>query len=152
MNGPEDYNLMDNALLLALLAHGGARDRGRASFILHPLRIMARMDTEDLKAVALLHDVIEDSSLTAEDLLDHGIPKHIVDAVVCLTRVEGENYDDYIDMKVMSNQLSIIVKMADIEDNINILRLETITKADYERVTKYHRNWLKLKKVREDCA
>jgi (p)ppGpp synthase/HD superfamily hydrolase len=68
-------------------------DKSGKSYILHPLRIMARMTTDEERSVALLHYVIEDSEFTAESLLDAGIPSDVVEAVQCLTKVDGEDYE-----------------------------------------------------------
>jgi (p)ppGpp synthase/HD superfamily hydrolase len=133
-------DIIEKSLEIALKAYSGQKDKAGQTYILHPLRLMAKMDTDEERAVALLHDVIEDSDHTAEDLLAQGIPSNIVDAVQCLSKIKGENYELFI-KRVKTNSLATKVKMADIEDNINILRLETITEKDLLRVAKYHRAW-----------
>ena len=98
------------------------------------------METEEEMSVALLHDVIEDSDITAEDLLNNGIPSNIVDAVQCLTKNQGESYDGFIE-RVLENSLAAKIKKSDIEDNINILRLTTVNDKDLARIAKYHKAW-----------
>ena len=137
-------NIIERSLEIALKAYAGQTDKAGKTYILHPLRLMAQMETEEEMCVALLHDVIEDSEFTAEDLLDEGIPAHIVNAVQYLTKNKGENYDDFID-RVLENKCAAKIKLADIEDNINILRLNTVTEKDLERIAKYHRAWHKIK-------
>jgi len=136
-------NLIEKSLEIALKAYAGQTDKAGKTYILHPLRIMAKMETEAEMAVALLHDVIEDSTYTSMDLLKEGVPPEVVDAVQVLTKVDGESYDQFI-ARVMLNSLAMKVKIADIEDNINILRLEQVDKKDLERVAKYHKAWTTL--------
>lgn len=135
--------LIEKSLKISMQAHAGQADKAGNPYILHPLRLMAKMDTEEEMAVALLHDTIEDSPLTAESLLDAGLPSTIVDAVECLTKVYGENYDQFI-QRVLKNNLAIKVKKADIEDNLNVLRLDTLSDDDLERVRKYFSAWKRL--------
>ena len=136
-------DLIEKSLEIALKAYSGQKDKAGRTYILHPLRIMSRMDTEEEMAVALLHDVIEDSDFTAEDLLSEGIPSGVVDAVRLLTKLHGESYDEFVD-RVVVNPLARKIKIADIEDNINVLRLESVGDKDFQRVAKYHRAWRRL--------
>jgi len=136
-------NIIEKSLEIALKAYLGQKDKAGQPYILHPLRIMAKMETEDEMSVAILHDVIEDSDYTANDLLHEGIPSNVVEAVQLLSKVEGENYDQFVD-RVLTNNLASKVKKADIEDNINILRLDSVSDIDLKRVAKYHKAWKKL--------
>jgi len=136
-------NLIDKSLAIALQAHTGQIDKAANPYILHPLRLMAKMDTDEEMSVALLHDTIEDSPFTAKTLLDAGIPSNIVDAVQSLTKVYGEDYEQFIE-RVLKNELAVKVKKADIEDNLNVLRLNSLNDADLERVKKYHEAWKRL--------
>ena len=137
-------NIIEKSLEIALKAYAGQTDKAGETYILHPLRLMARMETEEEKSVALLHDVIEDSDYTAEDLINNGIPTNVVDAVLSLTKQNGENYEKFIE-RVLKNKLASKIKIVDIEDNINILRLNTINNKDLERIAKYHKAWQTLK-------
>lgn len=136
--------LIEKSLQIALQAHTGQTDKAGQAYVLHPLRIMAKMHTEEEMSVALLHDVIEDSDISAASLLDSGIPIAIVDAVECLTKLDGENYAQFI-QRVLTNRLAVKIKMADIEDNIQVLRMDSLSDADLERVKKYHTAWKTLK-------
>ena len=137
-------NIIEKSLEIALKAYAGQTDKAGETYILHPLRLMARMETEEEKSVALLHDVIEDSDYTAEDLINNGIPTNVVDAVLSLTKQNGENYEKFIE-RVLKNKLASKIKIVDIEDNINILRLNSINNKDLERIAKYHKAWQTLK-------
>lgn len=136
--------LIEKSLEIALQAHSGQTDKSGRPYILHPLRIMHKMDTDEEMAVALLHDTIEDSALTARSLQEAGIPSNIVDAVVSLTKSYGEDYDQFI-QRVLKNKLAVKVKKADIEDNLDVLRLNTLSDDDLERVRKYHEAWKRLR-------
>ncbi len=136
-------DLIEKSLSIALKAYAGQKDKAGKTYILHPIRIMAKMETIEEMAVALLHDVIEDSEVTVKDLLKKGIPAKVVKAVQTLTKIEGENYDQFID-RVLKNKLAAKVKKADIEDNINVLRLKSVSSKDLERIAKYHKAWKRL--------
>lgn len=136
-------SLIEKALAIALQAYEGKTDKAGQPYILHPLRLMAKMRDETSMAIALLHDVIEDSPTTADDLRVYGIPEEVVWPVECLTRGEGESYEDFIE-RVRPHPLARLVKQVDIEDNLNVLRLAALTEADLRRVEKYHRAWQRL--------
>jgi len=136
-------NLIEISLRIAIKAHSNQKDKAGEEYILHPLRIMAKMDTTEEKCVALLHDVIEDSNYTEEDLLLKGIPKKVVNAVVHLSRKPDESYSIFIN-RVLTNTLASKVKRADLEDNLNTLRLKTLSKDDLNRIKKYHSAWKKI--------
>ena len=133
-------DLIEQSLQIALEAYRGQTDKAGETYILHPLRLMAQMDTKEEMAVALLHDVIEDSKYTAEMLVDEGIPEEVVEAVEYLTKKEGESYEEFTN-RVVDNKLAAKIKKADIEDNMNILRLESLSEKDLQRVAKYHKAW-----------
>lgn len=82
--------LLDTALTIATKAHEGQTDKAGAPYIFHPIRVANRCLTDEEKIVALLHDVIEDSETSASDLLAKGFPRTIVDAVLSVTRNEGQ--------------------------------------------------------------
>lgn len=136
-------DIIEKSLTIALNAYSGQRDKAGKTYILHPLRIMSKMHSEYEMSVALLHDVIEDSDYSAEDLLAEGIPLEVVEAVQLLTKVDGDSYDQFIN-RITGNVLAVKVKLADIEDNINVLRLDSVEKQDLERVAKYHKAWKSL--------
>ena len=98
---------------------------------------MERCETEEQKIVGVLHDVIEDSDWTIEMLEEEGYTPDIIDALKCLTKTsEDENYDDFI-ARVMTNPLAVKVKLYDLEDNLDVSRLDSLTDADIARCKKY---------------
>lgn len=131
------------ALTLALKAHAGQLDKGGAVYILHPLRVMTKMSNDTERAVALLHDVLEDSAYTAEDLLESGISAEVVEAVIALSKGEDANgvtmtYEVYLE-QVKANALARTVKLADLEDNMDLSRLNQVTDKDLKRRDKYQK-------------
>ncbi len=132
-------SIVDRALQVALDIHQGKTDRGYKPYILHPLRVAAKMSTEVEIATALLHDVIEEASpprYVNFNLESFGFPFEIYNAVLLLT-IKDLPYNVYIE-KISKNKLATKVKIADIEDNINTLRLPKISDSDVERLKKYH--------------
>jgi (p)ppGpp synthase/HD superfamily hydrolase len=136
--------LIETSLQIALRAYGGKTDKAGREYILHPLRLMAKMETDLERSAALLHDVIEDSEIAAEDLLAEGIPAEVVEAVQYLTKREGEDYMEFV-ARAKQNKLAAKVKIADIEDNIDVLRLTSLDEYDLARIKKYHSAWRFLK-------
>lgn len=144
MNKGMGMALIETALGLALRAYSGKKDKAGKEYILHPLRVMSKMTAEKEMAAALLHDVIEDSDISAAELVDAGIPEDVVHAVLLLTRDDSESYESFI-WRLALNPLAAKVKLADIEDNINLLRLDTVTPHDLSRASKYHAAWRTIK-------
>lgn len=136
-------HLIELALERALKAYAGKRDKAGMPYILHPLRLMAKMSDLEAQVVALLHDVIEDSDATPDDLRKDGFPEKVVEAVIALTRLPDETYNDFIE-RLRPNDLARRIKLADIEDNLNVLRLPSLGSTDLRRVEKYHRAWRRL--------
>ena len=128
--------LLETAIRIAVEAHAGQKDKNGQPYILHPLRVMARVMTEDQKIVAILHDVIEDTPWTPDQLKDRGFPPHILQALDCVTKRKGEAYEDFV-TRSASNPIASRVKLADLEDNMDVRRLPQITPKDQERLAKY---------------
>ena len=128
--------MLELALSIATEAHRGQFDKAGIDYIEHPIFVASQVDSEKEKAVALLHDVIEDSSVTAEELLNAGLPETVVTAVQILSKKKGQDYQTYL-KTVKSNPLARAVKLADLKHNSDLLRLETITGKDLERLEKY---------------
>lgn len=137
---------VEKAIQIAAAFHEGQKRWNGSPYILHPLRVMARMTTDDERIVAVLHDTLEDTELTVGALLGQGCPKHLVEAIEALTKPSGayvtnlekdSAYLEYL-VKVRANPLSRVVKIADIEDNLNLSDLGTpIREKDLRRVGKY---------------
>jgi (p)ppGpp synthase/HD superfamily hydrolase len=134
---------LERAILIAAQAHLGQRDKGGAPYILHPLRMMMRMESEAAMIAAALHDVVEDSAWTLEQLRDEGFSEEVLQAVDCLTRRDGETYDEFV-ARAGANAIARRVKIADLEDNMNVKRLGEMTPKDLARIEEYHRAWRAL--------
>ena len=125
-------SLLERAILLAVQAHRGQVDRSGAPYILHPLRVMFRVETENERIAAVLHDVVEDTDWTLDGLRAEGFPEEIVQAVDCLTRREGESYDDRV-ARAAAHPIARRVKLADLEDNMDARRLTRWSEEDAAR-------------------
>jgi (p)ppGpp synthase/HD superfamily hydrolase len=134
--------LLDNALALAVKIHTGQTDKADRPYILHPLTLMMQMDSDDERITAVLHDTIEDSGLTLEQLQQQlNLPDHIAEALDLLTHDKASlTYDKYIE-RLRPNPLARKVKLADLRHNMDPLRLEQFGKKEQERMAQYHRAW-----------
>ncbi len=132
---------LEKAIAIAIDAHAGQTDKAGAPYVLHPLRIMLRMETDDEMMAAVLHDVVEDADdWTLDRLLVEGIPSDVVEAVKFLTkRPEEENdYPAFI-ARASRNPIARRVKLADLEDNMDLGRIAHPVEKDFVRVEKYRR-------------
>lgn len=123
------------ALQIAKKAHSKQVDKAGKDYILHPMKVASYMDTDTEKAVAYLHDVLEDTDVT-EDELRKMFPNEIVDGVITLTHRKDESYFEYIS-RVSTSKLAKKVKIADLLHNLDITRIKEPTKQDYLRLEKY---------------
>lgn len=137
---------LEDAISIAAAAHRGQRDKAGAAYLLHPLRLMLRMDSEAAMMAAVLHDVVEDSDWTLDRLRERGFAEEVVEAVACLTHRDGESYEEFVE-RVKPNALARRVKIADLEDNMNVLRIGRLGEKDLQRLEKYHRAWRVLKEA-----
>ena len=132
--------MINTALTIAIKAHKNQKDLGGDYYIFHPLRVMAAVKTPNEKVAAILHDVLEDSNF---NITGYGFNQCILDAVSCLTKMKNEKYSDYI-MRLSYNDIARNVKIADLEDNMDITRLNKLTEIDYKRLSKYQIAWANL--------
>jgi (p)ppGpp synthase/HD superfamily hydrolase len=130
------------ALQIATEAHKGQTDKLGNDYITHPVRVASKFDHDpDLKTVALLHDILEDTDIT-EDQLRKQFPAQVVDAVVVITKRKGQAYEDYL-AKVKANKMALAVKLADIADNMS--RLDQLTDlSTRERLTQKYLSAMKV--------
>jgi (p)ppGpp synthase/HD superfamily hydrolase len=135
---------LERAIAIAAEAHTGQKSKEGGPYILHPLRLMMRVDGLDAKTAAVLHDVVEDTPWTLEQLRGEGFSEAVLAAVDSLTHREGEEYFEYV-ARAGANPLARQVKLADLEDNMNVMRLAQVRDKDLERIRKYHQAWLSLK-------
>lgn len=139
---------LEKAILLATQAHAKIRQKDKAGkpYILHPLRIMVRMRTEAEMMAAVLHDVVEDTGWTLDALRKEGFPEEVVEAVDCLTQRKGEAYKDFIE-RLKPNLIARRVKLADLEDNMDVKRITRLSDRDTQRINKYLRFWKVLSEI-----
>ena len=132
--------LYRRAVQIATDAHMGQVDKGGNPYIGHPLAVADKVEGMVLKTVAVLHDVLEDSSFTADDLLAEGFPREVVEAVIVLThnKTDPMSYEDYI-RRVRKNPIACAVKIADITHNLDLSRIPHPTAGDHRRCEKYRR-------------
>ncbi len=129
---------LEDAIVLAATAHRGQTDKAGQPYVLHPLRMMVRMANEAEQLTALLHDVVEDTPVTLEDLRQAGYPEEVVRAVDALTRRDGEEYEAFVE-RAGSDPLARRVKIADLEDNLQLTRIADPQQKDHERIERYRR-------------
>lgn len=140
------YNeFYDCALKIAIRAHEGQKDKSGREYIMHPIRVAERCKDPRAKIVALLHDTIEDTDITTDFLRSQSFPEDIINGVLSVTRKEGETYDNFV-RRASENCIGREVKVADLEDNMDIRRLREITDDDVVRLRKYLRAWQYLMK------
>jgi len=127
--------MLQKALNIASDAHRGQLDKGGKPYIFHPLYVASHVDGINEKIVALLHDVVEDTDVTLDDLRNEGFSEEIICAINVLTKTD-DDYDNYL-KKVKSNEMARKVKIEDI--NMDGTRLKSITEKDRRRIEKYKR-------------
>ena len=134
---------LEDAIVLASQAHAGQVDKTGQPYILHPLRVMLRLGDPAARIVAMLHDVVEDTDITLDDLRRGGYPAEVVEAVDLVTRREGESYEAFIE-RLAPHPIARLVKLADLEDNMDTSRLPGITEKTRERLEHYRRAYERL--------
>jgi (p)ppGpp synthase/HD superfamily hydrolase len=141
---------LEKAIAIALQAHEGVLDKSGKPYILHPLRLMMQMDSEEARITAVLHDVVEDSAISLTDLAASGFSSEIIDALALLTHdKEATPYEDYI-QGIKSNPLARQVKLADLEHNMDTRRLQApLSERDLDRLQRYRLAWDVLADPRE---
>ena len=134
---------LENAIHLANQYHRGQKDKAGKPYILHPLWVMDRVNSIEAKIVAVLHDTLEDTSLTKDDLIAHEFNEDIVNAIELLTKSKNQSYESYIE-NISKNKLATEVKMADLLHNMDLTRLKNITFKDLTRSQKYMKAYSQL--------
>ncbi|MBQ4257206.1 MAG: bifunctional (p)ppGpp synthetase/guanosine-3',5'-bis(diphosphate) 3'-pyrophosphohydrolase [Oscillospiraceae bacterium] len=128
--------LTKKALNFAFRAHDGQYDRSGVPYIFHPYQVAQHAKDEISCAAALLHDVVEDTNTTLDDLIAEGFPPRVAELVDLLTRRENEAYFDYI-RRLAKDPDAVKIKLADLAHNSDTSRLDSITEADLNRLEKY---------------
>ena len=129
-------SLLELAGQIAAKAHAGQTDKGGQPYINHPTAVAGMVSSETEKIVALLHDVVEDSTITLDDIRDAGFNMEVVTALDCLTKRTGEAYEEYLS-RVAGNDIARAVKLADLTHNMDTSRLPDLSEQDLKRLKKY---------------
>ena len=134
-------NPLEKAIEVALNAHRGQTDRYGRPYILHPLHVMMQMDTEEEMAAAVLHDVVEDSEMTLADLREKGFSDGVLEAVRLMTHDKtATTYEEYV-RRLQPHPIARKIKMADLQHNMDIRRMDRVREKDLERLEKYRQAW-----------
>ena len=128
---------LEKAIEIASRAHAGQKLKDGMPYILHPLRIMSQVDSLEQMMVAVMHDVVEDTDVTLEDIKKAGFSEAVIEGVRLMTHDEDLSYGDYID-RLKDNTIARKVKLADMRHNIDLLRIPEVKDKDLERCRKYH--------------
>lgn len=129
--------LINKAIETAAKAHDGQFDKAGQPYIYHPLRVMLYAEgDEKVKFTAVLHDVMEDSPITENDLKKEGFDDEIIMALKLLTRSEGQDYFEYV-KNLKGNPIAKAVKLADLKDNMDMSRIKEPKERDFLRLEKY---------------
>lgn len=139
---------VSKALRLATAAHSGQVDKAGENYIKHPIAVAQTVNTAEAQTVALLHDIVEDTPVTFEELKAEGFSDAVLHAVYCLTHQEGEARDIYIS-RIAENPLATTVKLADLAHNSDLSRIPAPTEKDFARAERYAREIDFLKQARK---
>jgi (p)ppGpp synthase/HD superfamily hydrolase len=139
---------LEKALQIAVRAHAGQKDKNGAPYIFHSIRVMTRCASPDAKIVALLHDVVEDTDVTFEELEKEGFSDRILAALMLVTRSDDETYEEFVE-RTTQDAIAIEVKIADLEDNSDIRRLSEVDEKTMERFKRYLAAYKKLTAIRD---
>ena len=123
---------------LCYQAHAGQLDKSGIPYVFHPIHLAEQMNDEITIIVALLHDVVEDTSYTIDDLASMGFPEDAIRAIALMTHSRGVDYMDYV-KRIRNNPIARIVKLADLRHNSDLCRLDTVDSRAMARVEKYAR-------------
>ena len=138
---------IERAIQIAVDAHAGVKDKGGKAYILHPISVMMRCETDEEKTVAILHDVVEDTDWTFEALQEEGFSEKIIEALKTVTKhSDDEDYDEFV-QRSLKNEIGRKVKIADLRENLDVTRIGELTDKDIKRINKYKRALSVLTKI-----
>ena len=146
--------MLSKMLVLATNSHAGQFDKGGKPYIMHCLKVMEYLHTDDeeLMCIALGHDLVEDTKVTYHQLEEAGFSERVILGIWSLTKQRGQTYDEYKE-QVFANQDAMRVKLCDLRHNSDIRRLKGVTQKDVDRIAKYHQFYLEIKeKLHEQAA
>jgi hypothetical protein len=130
--------MLNTALMIAAKAHDGQFDKSGKPYLLHVLTVMHKLRStdEELNCIALLHDVVEDTKTTYQELREAGMSERVIDGVKLLTKVRGQTNDEYL-AGVLSSRDAMLVKKSDLTHNMDMRRLKGVSEKDLARTNKY---------------
>lgn len=129
---------LEDAIALATEAHAGQTDKAGAPYILHLLRVMQAQSSAEARMAGVLHDLVEDTGYAFDELEERGYPSEVIEALRHVTKQDGESYAEFAE-RAGQHPIACQVKIADLEDNMDVTRLDTVTEEDAERLAKYRR-------------
>ena len=127
---------IERAIEIAANAHAGQRDKAGQPYIFHPLRVMFRVNGEHEQMAAVLHDVVEDTAITIDDLAREGFPSEVLRAIAALTKLPGETRLEAA-ARAAADPIARKVKLADNAENMDLSRIPNRTEKDYARCREY---------------
>ena len=127
---------IERAIEIAATAHAGQRDKAGQPYIFHPLRVMLRVDGAHEQMAAVLHDVVEDTSVTLDNLAQEGFPSEVLRAIAALTKLPGETRLEAA-ARAPADPVARKVKLADNAENMDLSRIPNPTDKDYARCREY---------------
>lgn len=138
------------AIKLAAEGHLNQKDKGGSPYILHPIKVMHYLKTDDfqLMAIGVMHDLLEDTDMIAADLVLMGFSQRVIGGTVLLTKTPGQTPEDYM-AGILSSYDAILVKLCDLRHNTDVRRLKGIGHKDLLRIQKYHDMYVRLKQAKE---
>ncbi len=128
---------IEKAIAIAVNAHKGQVDKVGRPYILHVLQVMMAGKTDEEKIVGALHDVVEDTDWTFEQLEKEGFTKEIIEALKCVTKLSPEEDYEAFTERVKKNHLAVRVKLNDLRSNMDLTRLHKVKEKDLERFNRY---------------
>ena len=143
---PDENKMLEKAARLMLEMHKGQTDKSGQPYFLHPMRVVLNCETPNQKIVAFLHDILEDTPMTSDNLKELGFSSEVIKAIQSVTHKKGENYDEFI-ARCSLNHIGRYVKMRDLEDNLNVTRLQKIDSYAADRINRYLKALRFLKKA-----
>ena len=138
--------MLGKMLVLATNSHDGQFDKGGKPYIMHCLKVMhyLKTDDEELMCIALGHDLVEDTKVTYHQLNELGFSERVIEGIWSLTKQRGQTYDEY-KRQVFASEDAMRVKLCDLRHNSDIRRLKGVTEKDIQRIAKYHQFYLEIK-------
>ena len=144
----EFQQLLEKAAKICLSIHAEQRDKAGKAYFQHPFRVALNLESEEEKIVALLHGCVEDGDIDKEFLKRQAFPANIIDAIIAISKYPDEEYEDFV-KRLAPVELARKVKIKDLEDNLNIQRLNKLTEEDLSRCNKYLKALDYLKNYKE---